>query len=187
MIQLNIIHFWLFFRDECDPDNSNPSPIRLGFITYDHQLHFYTLTCEQSTTDSVLNGDGETRRPSAYSKPQMNIVADVDEVFVPAVEGFLIPPDPATVRNLLQMIPMQFHVDPNASTPGVGLTADALLGPAIQAGLEALRAADRPGKLFIFHCNLPTTDAPGKLKNRDDRRLVGTEKEKVCFFTGQRL
>ncbi|THD28808.1 Transport protein Sec24D [Fasciola hepatica] len=176
--------------DECDPDSMRPSPIRLGFITYDHQIHFYTLTREQSSDESLPNGSGETQHMGAYSKPQMNIVADVDEVFVPAVEGFLIPSDAVAVQNLLQMIPTQFHVEANAGVTGVGLTSDALLGPAIQAGLEALRAANRSGKLFVFHCNLPTTDAPGKLKNRDDRRLVGTEKERTLltpvgdFYTG---
>ena len=54
-----------------------------------------------------------------------------------------------------------------------------VLGPVIQAGLDALKSAGCPGKLFIFHSSLPTLEAPGKLKNRDDRKLLGTDKEKV--------
>lgn len=42
-----------------------------------------------------------------------------------------------------------------------------------------LQAAECPGKLFIFHSSLPTAEAPGKLKNRDDKKLVNTDKEKV--------
>lgn len=53
------------------------------------------------------------------------------------------------------------------------------LGPVIQAGLDALRSSDRAGKLFIFHTSLPTLEAPGQLKNREDRKLLGTDKEKV--------
>lgn len=55
-----------------------------------------------------------------------------------------------------------------------------VLGPVIQAGLDACKAADCSGKLFIFHTSLPIAEAPGKLKNRDDRKLLGTDKEKVC-------
>ena len=55
---------------------------------------------------------------------------------------------------------------------------EVVLGPVIQAGLDALRSSERAGKLIIFHSSMPTAEAPGKLKNRDDRKLLGTEKEK---------
>ena len=48
-------------------------------------------------------------------------------------------------------------------------------------GLEALKADSRPGKVFVFHSTLPLHEAPGKLKNRDDRKLLGTEKEKTIL------
>ncbi|VDP99993.1 unnamed protein product [Trichobilharzia regenti] len=127
-----------------------PNPLRVGFVTYDHRLHFYT--------------------------PQMHIVADIEDVFVPAVEGFLLPPDPNIISSVLEMIPAQFCTE--------------ILGPAIQAGVEALRAANCSGKLYVLHANLPVGEAPGKLKHRDDRRLIGTEKEKTLlipdsdFYTG---
>ena len=41
------------------------------------------------------------------------------------------------------------------------------------------QAADCSGKLYVFHASLPIAEAPGKLKNRDDRKLLGTDKEKV--------
>lgn len=56
---------------------------------------------------------------------------------------------------------------------------ETLLGPVIQAGVDALKSSDRGGKLFIFHTSLPTYEAPGKLKNREDRKLLGTDKERV--------
>ncbi|CAL8376438.1 unnamed protein product [Gadus morhua 'NCC'] len=43
------------------------------------------------------------------------------------------------------------------------------------------RAALGVGKLFIFHASIPTAEAPGKLKNRDDKKLVSTDKEKTLF------
>lgn len=34
---------------------------------------------------------------------------------------------------------------------------------------------------MVFHSSLPIADAPGKLKNRDDRKILGTEKEKTVL------
>lgn len=42
------------------------------------------------------------------------------------------------------------------------------------------QAADCAGKLFVFHTSLPIAEAPGKLKNREDKKLIGTDKEKVA-------
>lgn len=64
---------------------------------------------------------------------------------------------------------------------GESRETEIVLGPVIQAGLDALKSADCAGKLFIFHSSLPLAEAPGKLKNRDDRKLLGTEKEKVKY------
>ena len=43
------------------------------------------------------------------------------------------------------------------------------------------QAADCAGKLFVFHTSLPIAEAPGKLKNREDKKQVGTDKEKVTY------
>lgn len=73
-------------------------------------------------------------------------------------------------NSLLAQIPQMF---------GESRETEVILGPVIQAGLDALKSADRSGKLYIFHTSLPIGEAPGKLKNRDDRKLLGTDKEKV--------
>uniref|UniRef100_A0A8C9KUT6 SEC24 homolog D, COPII coat complex component n=1 Tax=Serinus canaria TaxID=9135 RepID=A0A8C9KUT6_SERCA len=74
--------------------------------------------------------------------------------------------------NLLDQIPELF-ADTNES--------ETIFAPVIQAGMEALKAAECAGKLFIFHSSLPTAEAPGKLKNRDDKKLLNTDKEKTLF------
>jgi protein transport protein SEC24 len=51
----------------------------------------------------------------------------------------------------------------------------------LKAGKEAFKAAGMAGKLVVFHHNLPVAEAPGKLKNRDDRKCLGTEKEKTVL------
>lgn len=56
-----------------------------------------------------------------------------------------------------------------------------LLGPAIDAGIEALKSASCAGKLFVFHTNLPNTLAPGQLKMRDDKKLLGKKILEVFF------
>jgi protein transport protein SEC24 len=132
------------------------SAIEVGFVTYDQTLHFYNLK-------------------STVGQPQMLVVGDVQDVFVPLVEGFFINPSQAedALDSLLQQIPEVF---------GESRVTEIVLGPVIQAGIDALKSADRSGKLFIFHSSLPIYDAPGKLANRDDRKLLGTDKEKSILL-----
>uniref|UniRef100_A0A8D2JJY2 SEC24 homolog D, COPII coat complex component n=1 Tax=Sciurus vulgaris TaxID=55149 RepID=A0A8D2JJY2_SCIVU len=132
-----------------------PSAVRVGFITYHTVLHFFNVK-------------------SNLAQPQMMVVTDVGEVFVPLLDGFLVnyQESQSVIHNLLDQIPGMF-ADSSES--------EAVFAPVVQAGMEALKAADCPGKLFIFHSSLPTAEAPGKLKNRDDKRLLNTDKEKVLF------
>ncbi|VDN02983.1 unnamed protein product [Thelazia callipaeda] len=123
------------------------SSLRIGFATYDQTVHFYNLK-------------------NYMGQPEMLVVEDVNDVFVPLVDGFL------NFLSLLTEIEKMF-----AETR----VTETMLGPVIQAGLDALKCADRAGKLFIFHSNLPLMDAPGKLKNREDRKLLGTDKEKTIL------
>ena len=64
-------------------------------------------------------------------------------------------------------------------------TPQVILEPVVRAGMEALKAAGRNGRLFIFHSSLPTAQAPGTLKNRLDLKLLGTDKEKVHTFVSR--
>ncbi|XP_022110679.1 protein transport protein Sec24C-like isoform X2 [Acanthaster planci] len=131
------------------------SVIRVGFVTYDSSLHFYNLN-------------------SALAQPQMLVVSDVHDVFLPLLDGFLVnlSESKAVIESLLEQIPQMFAETRETET---------MLGPVVQAGLEAIKSSDRTGKLFVFHASLPIADAPGKLKNRDDRKLLGTEKEKTLL------
>ena len=47
------------------------SEVRVGFVTYAKELHFYNLK-------------------SNLAQPQMLVVSDVNDVFVPLVDGFLV-------------------------------------------------------------------------------------------------
>ncbi|KAG8592998.1 hypothetical protein GDO81_000692 [Engystomops pustulosus] len=137
-------------------ENAESSAIRVGFVTYNKVLHFYNVN-------------------SNLAQPQMMVVTDVAEVFLPLLDGFLVNfnESRSVINNLLTQIPDMF-ADTNES--------ETVFAPIIQAGMEALKAAECAGKLFIFHSSLPTAEAPGKLKNRDDRRLINTDKEKTLFL-----
>uniref|UniRef100_A0A671RF79 SEC24 homolog D, COPII coat complex component n=1 Tax=Sinocyclocheilus anshuiensis TaxID=1608454 RepID=A0A671RF79_9TELE len=136
-------------------EGAETSAIKVGFVTYNKILHFYNVK-------------------SALAQPQMMVVSDVAEMFVPLLDGFLVnfQESRAVINNLLEQIPDMF-ADTNES--------ETVFSPIIQAGVEALKAAECSGKLFIFQSSIPTAEAPGKLKNRDDLKLVGTEKEKTLF------
>ncbi|XP_052417656.1 protein transport protein Sec24D [Carassius gibelio] len=136
-------------------EGAETSAIRVGFVTYNKILHFYNVK-------------------SALAQPQMMVVSDVAEMFVPLLDGFLVnfQESRAVINNLLDQIPDMFAESNESET---------VFAPVIQAGVEALKAAECSGKLFIFQSSIPTAEAPGKLKNRDDKKLVGTEKEKTLF------
>ncbi|XP_068611788.1 protein transport protein Sec24D isoform X2 [Brachionichthys hirsutus] len=131
------------------------SAIKVGFVTYNKILHFYNV-----------NG--------ALAQPQMMVVSDTAEMFVPLLDGLLVNyrDSRAVISNLLDQIPDMF-ADTNES--------ETVFVPVIQAGVEAFKAAECSGKLFVFHSSMPTAEAPGKLKNRDDKKLVNTDKEKTLF------
>uniref|UniRef100_A0A8C6EYW8 SEC24 homolog D, COPII coat complex component n=1 Tax=Marmota marmota marmota TaxID=9994 RepID=A0A8C6EYW8_MARMA len=136
-------------------EHEESSAVRVGFVTYHTVLHFFNVK-------------------SNLAQPQMMVVTDIGEVFVPLLDGFLVNyhESQSVIHNLLDQIPGMF-ADSNEN--------EAVFAPVVQAGMEALKAAECPGKLFIFHSSLPTAEAPGKLKNRDDKRLLNTDKEKILF------
>ncbi|PKK28899.1 protein transport protein Sec24D [Columba livia] len=136
-------------------EQEETSAIRVGFVTYNKVLHFFNVK-------------------SSLAQPQMMVVSDVGEVFVPLLDGFLVnfQESRSVIINLLDQIPEMF-ADTNES--------ETIFAPVIQAGMEALKAAECAGKLYIFHSSLPTAEAPGKLRNRDDKKLLNTDKEKTLF------
>uniref|UniRef100_A0A8C3CFF6 Uncharacterized protein n=1 Tax=Cairina moschata TaxID=8855 RepID=A0A8C3CFF6_CAIMO len=127
-------------------EQEESSAIRVGFVTYNKVIHFFKVK-------------------SNLAQPQMMVVSDVGEGFVPLLDGFLVNTEPFSFHSLLDQIPEMF-ADTNESI----------------CILDTLsKAAECAGKLFIFHSSLPTAEAPGKLRNRDDKKLLNTDKEKTLF------
>lgn len=128
------------------------SLMKIGFITYNNTVHFYNVK-------------------KNLALPQMLVVGDIQEMFMPLLDGFLCDAkeSESVIDLLMEQIPAMFSDTRETET---------VLLPAIQAGLEALKSLECAGKLLVFHSSLPIADAPGKLKNRDDRNILGTDKEK---------
>ncbi|ORX81264.1 hypothetical protein K493DRAFT_242055 [Basidiobolus meristosporus CBS 931.73] len=139
-------------RDSLYSGNGIAQGIRVGIITYDRSVHFYNLSAN-------------------LEQAQMMVVPDVNDVFVPLSEGFLIDPyqSKAVIEDLLENLPTMF---------GNNRIVEPALGAAMQSSYMALK--DFGGKVFVFHTCLPTF-GPGSLKNRDDVKLAGTDKEKTLF------
>ncbi|KAL5280182.1 SEC24C family protein [Megaselia abdita] len=148
----NIKHILKNFPVDQGQDKSK---MKVGFITYNNTVHFYNIK-------------------STLAQPQMMMVGDVHDMFMPLLDGFLCDPEESetVIDALMEQIPTMFAETRETET---------ILYPAIQGGLEALKAADTTGKLLVFTSSLPIADAPGKLKNRDDRKLLGTDKEKTVL------
>merc|ERR1712168_28203 len=126
--------------------------MKVGFMTYDSKINFYNCN-------------------SALAQPQQMTVGDVEDMFVPMAEGLMVDVEKseAVIDSLMEQIPGMFSETRETET---------MLGPVLQAGKEAFKAAGMSGKLGVFHHNLPVAAAPGQLKNRDDRKCLGTDKEK---------
>lgn len=129
--------------------------MKVGFITYNNTVHFYNVK------DNL-------------AQPQMMVVGDINEMFMPLLDGFFCDAEEseAVIDALMEQIPIMF---------GDTRETETILLPAIQAGLEAIKASECSGKLLVFHSSLPTSNAPGRLQNREDRKLLGGEKEKVIL------
>ncbi|XP_041065090.1 protein transport protein Sec24C-like isoform X1 [Carcharodon carcharias] len=141
-----------YLSRECGAEET---AVRVGLITYDKVLHLYNVK-------------------NTLIQPQMVVITDVSDLAMPPLDGLLVnaKESEALINSLLDKIPLLF---------ADSLEADVLFGPVVQAGLEALKAADCPGKLFIFHTSLPTTKAPGALRNRSDHGIINTNKEQILF------
>eukprot|EP00842_Homolaphlyctis_polyrhiza_P001198 jgi/Hompol1/2079/HPOL_003785-RA len=137
---------------------SLPAGATVGFITFDRAVHFYSL------------------KPS-LEQFHMMVVGDVNEMFVPLSQGLLV--DPAASRNViinfLDNLPRVFANN---------TVAEPALGAACQAAFDALHLQilqkQHGGKLSIFQTALPTY-GPGPLKNREDVKLLGSDRERLLY------
>jgi len=114
------------------------SRTQIGFMTFDRSLHFYNLS-------------------EGLSQPQMLVVSEVEEVFLPCPEGLLVNlhESKEIVIDLLDRLPSIF--EKNTETGSA-------LGAALQCAYKLM--AGTGGRVSLFQTILPTV-GPGSLKNRE--------------------
>ncbi|KAK4048375.1 COPII coat Sec23p-Sfb3p heterodimer component [Microbotryomycetes sp. JL221] len=125
---------------------------KIGIITFDKTVNFFNL------------------RPG-LDQAQMLVVPDIDDMFLPMMEGFLV--DPIESRSVIESL---FESLPNL-TADTSITEAAIGGP-VRAAMLALKPFG--GQINLFQTSLPTF-GPGSLKHREDNKLYGTDKEKTLF------
>jgi protein transport protein SEC24 len=125
---------------------------RICIITFDSSIHFYNLK-------------------GTLSKPQMLVVADLAEAFVPQGLDLVVPlhESRTVIATLLTQLPQMFAQTQNTQ---------ACVGPALKAAMHVARTIG--GKVLLFSAILPSLGV-GKLQARWDAKapevLSGTEKE----------
>ncbi|KAJ6727109.1 SEC24-RELATED PROTEIN [Salix purpurea] len=122
---------------------------QVGFITFDSTIHFYNMK-------------------SSLTQPQMMVVSDLDDIFVPLPDDLLVnlSESRAVVEAFLDSLPSMFQDNVNM---------ESALGPAVKAAFMVM--SQLGGKLLIFQNTMPSLGV-GRLKLRgDDLRVYGTDKE----------
>ncbi|KAK4492505.1 hypothetical protein RD792_003314 [Penstemon davidsonii] len=122
---------------------------QIGFITYDSTIHFYNMK-------------------SSLMQPQMMVVSDLDDIFVPLPDDLLVNLSESrnVVEAFLDSLPLMFQDNMNV---------ESAFGPALKAAFMVM--SQLGGKMLIFQNTLPSLGV-GRLRLRgDDIKVYGTDKE----------
>ncbi|XP_036168851.1 protein transport protein Sec24A isoform X2 [Myotis myotis] len=121
---------------------------KIGFITFDSTIHFYSLQ-------------------EGLSQPQMLIVSDIEDIFIPMPENLLVNLNESKelVQDLLKSLPQMF-----AKT----LETQSALGPALQAAFKLMSPTG--GRMSVFQTQLPNLGV-GALKPREEPNQRSSAKE----------
>ncbi|XP_040412189.1 protein transport protein Sec24B isoform X3 [Cygnus olor] len=115
------------------------SRTRIGFITFDSTVHFYNLQ-------------------EGLSQPQMLIVSDIDDIFLPTPDSLLVNlhESKELIKDLLTAFPNMFTNTRETHSA---------LGPALQAAFKLMSPTG--GRISVFQTQLPSLGA-GLLHSRED-------------------
>ncbi|KAK2498146.1 hypothetical protein MC885_021186 [Smutsia gigantea] len=121
---------------------------KIGFITFDSTIHFYSLQ-------------------EGLSQPQMLIVSDIEDVFIPMPENLLVNLNESKelVQELLKTLPQMFTKT---------LETQSALGPALQAAFKLMSPTG--GRMSVFQTQLPTLGV-GALRPREEPNQRSSAKE----------
>ena len=122
---------------------------KIGFITYDNSVHYYNMAPGLST-------------------PQMMVVSDLKELFVPLPDHLLVnlKESRGVVEAFLDSLPEMFSKNP---VPGLSC-----MGPALKAAFTVMKQIG--GKMCVFQSILPNL-GDGALRPRENQGVMGTPNE----------
>jgi len=122
---------------------------QMGIITFDTALHFYNLG------------------PN-LSQPQMLVVSDLEDLFLPLPDDILVPiaESESTILTLLDSLPTIF---------GETKVNESCMGSAVKGAFMAMKHIG--GKLLVFGACIPSVGDLSLKSTRDNPRLLGTERE----------
>jgi len=122
---------------------------KIGFITFDNGVHYFNLA-------------------SDLSSPQMLVVSDLKELFVPLPDNLLVnlQESRSVVEAFLDSLPEMFVKNP--------VVSQSCLGPALKAAFTVMKQIG--GKMCVFQSILPNL-GDGALKPREQPGIMGTPNE----------
>ena len=122
---------------------------KIGFITFDNCVHYYNLG-------------------SDLAQPQMLVVSDLQELFVPLPDNLLVNLQESrdVVESFLDNLPEMFSKNP--------VVSHSCLGPALKAAFTVMKQIG--GKMCVFQTIMPNM-GDGALKQRENPGLMGTPNE----------
>ncbi|KAH8199604.1 hypothetical protein TruAng_006254 [Truncatella angustata] len=138
--------------DDDQPKRRIPEGAKVGFVTYDKDIHFYN--CHAS-----------------LEQPQMMVMPDVEDPFVPLNTGLFVDPyeSRAVITSLLTRLPTLFSSVKNPE-------------PALLSTLNsAIAALDKTGGKIVCSLSALPTFGPGRLFMRDDGKHPGGELDKKLY------
>ncbi|NXW32127.1 SC24B protein, partial [Phaetusa simplex] len=129
------------------------SRTRIGFITFDSTVQFYNLQ-------------------EGLSQPQMLIVSDIDDIFLPTPDSLLVNlhESKELIKDLLNALPNMFTNTRETHSA---------LGPALQAAFKLMSPTG--GRISVFQTQLPSLGA-GLLHSREDPNQRSSTKTAVDLF-----
>lgn len=148
----------LYGGEDADADDESkrkiPPGARVGFVTYDKEVHFYNVA-------------------AGLEQAQMMIMPDIEDPFVPLSEGLFVDAyeSKAVITSLLTRLPTMFSSIKNPE-------------PALLSTLSsAVAALEKTGGKIICSLSALSTWGPGRLFMRDDGKHPGGEPDKKLFTT----
>ncbi|PGH10210.1 protein transporter SEC24 [Helicocarpus griseus UAMH5409] len=131
---------------------------RLGFIAVDSSLHYFTIP----------------RDGSDSSEPNMLVVSDLDEPFLP-IPGDLLVTLTECRENIEVFLDKLQEMFQNTQNNG------SCMGSALRAGHKLIGPVG--GKMAVLTASLPNVGF-GSLEMREDKKVLGTSKENTLLQTG---